>query len=112
MNVVIGGDSFGMRNPVVDGMFLDDIAGLGTELPGLLDDLKWSAQEVRLARTRAHFFKVSKYALVTRAMFTLESCTHSSDDPHADREWRQARVQMSTEQMRKILDYVRSKSCV
>ena len=28
-------------------MFLDDIAGLGTELPGLLDDLDWTAQMVR-----------------------------------------------------------------
>jgi hypothetical protein len=38
---------FGVRNPVVQGMFFDDIAGLGTELPGLLEDLKWSAAEVR-----------------------------------------------------------------
>jgi hypothetical protein len=109
VNVVIGGDSFGMRNPDVDGIFLDDIAGLGTELPGLLDDLKWSAQEVRLFRQEPTF---SKYPLVTKSHCTLESCTHSSDDPHADREWRQARVQMSTEQMRKILDCVHAKSCV
>ena len=27
-------------------MFFDDIAGLGTELPGLLDDLQWSPAEV------------------------------------------------------------------
>jgi hypothetical protein len=64
VNVVIGGDSFGMRNPVVDGMFLDDIAGLGTELPGLLEDLKWSAQEVRLARQEP---TVSKYPLVIKS---------------------------------------------
>eukprot|EP00662_Eupelagonemidae_sp_cell21_P012993 gene12993-25991_t len=27
-------------------MFLDDIAGLGTELPGLLDDLGWPPRDV------------------------------------------------------------------
>jgi len=46
VNTVVGSADYGIRNPVVSGMFFDDIAGLGTELPGLLEDLKWSPSEV------------------------------------------------------------------
>jgi hypothetical protein len=46
VNTVVGSEQFGIRNPVVSGMFFDDIGSLGLELPGLLADLQWSAREV------------------------------------------------------------------
>jgi hypothetical protein len=36
VNTVVGSSDYGIGNPLVQGMFFDDIAGLGTELPGLV----------------------------------------------------------------------------
>ena len=46
VNTVVGSREFGIQNPVVSGMFFDDIGSFGLELPGLLADLKWTPQEV------------------------------------------------------------------
>ena len=70
VNTVVGSTDFGVGNPHVDGMFLDDIAGLGTELPGLLDDLDWTPRMVEdwnkaanetVARARELMLSKKKY---------------------------------------------------
>ena len=67
---MVGSADFGVRNPAVSGMFFDDIAGLGTELPGLLAELKWSPTEVddwnaaanvTVGRARALMLGLRKY---------------------------------------------------
>lgn len=46
VNVVVGSADYGVHNPIVAGMFFDDIGSFGLELPGLLEDLKWTPAEV------------------------------------------------------------------